>query len=88
MVGDPLPNPLNRSRRAVTPTFEVVIQPAVLHGAAGQRCGRDAKLLGMLSDLGGDAVCLHATYRGYFSPTCQGTFVSYPQSVVRGKKSP
>lgn len=88
MVSNPLPDPLNSSRCAITAAFKVVIEPAVLHSATGQRSGRNAEFLSMLTDLGCDALCLHAAYRGYFSPACQGTFVSYPHAVRGGKKSP
>ncbi len=72
MIRNPLPDPLDRSGRAVAATFEVVIKPAVLHSPACQRCGRDAELFGVLSDLGGDAVCLHAPIGDIFPPHVKG----------------
>lgn len=87
VVSNPLPDALNCTGRAVAPTFEVVIKPAVLHSPACQRCGRDAELFGMLSDLGGDAVCLHAPIGDIFPPHVKGQMSPIDQRRS-GVKSP
>lgn len=86
MIGDPLPDPLYCACGAIPPSFEMVIEPAVLHGPAGERGRRNAELGGMLLDLGDDAVCLHARIRDICPPVCQGTFVAYTTRISASKR--
>lgn len=87
VIGNPLPNFLDRASCAVTTTSKVVVKPAILNGTARQRCRGNAKLRGVLFDLCGDAECVHALNRDICPHHVKWGFLSPIGTLLPGLES-